>query len=87
MGKAALEIGVDGNVDGRADRREMRQHLVDRDFVVGLADGPGKAGAGRGDRLEAEMSQGLGAADVERVRQHEAAALMQAAESRALVLW
>ena len=36
--KAVLEIGIDGNIDRRADRGEMSADVVDGDAVVGLAD-------------------------------------------------
>ena len=62
--KAVLEIGVDGNIDRRADRGEMIADVIDGDAVVGLGDGPGKARAGRSQRLEAEMLQRLRAAGV-----------------------
>src|SRR5581483_5342006 len=63
----------------------MLANIIHRDVVVGLADGPGKARTARGDRLEAEMLQRLGTADIERVRQHEAAALMHLEKGGALV--
>jgi hypothetical protein len=55
MRKAVLEIGVDGYIDRRADRGEMRAGVVDGNAVVGLADGPGKARTRRSQRLEAEI--------------------------------
>ena len=85
MGEAALEIGVDGQIDRAAQHGEMLQHLLERDAVVGLSDRPRKTGAGRGDRLEAEMLQRPGTADIPRVRQHEAAGLVHLAEDSALV--
>src|ERR1700761_5021267 len=63
----------------------MIADLVERDTVVGLGDGPGKAGAGGGHRLEAEMGQRFCAADVEGIGQHEAAALVQLLACGALV--
>src|SRR5450755_1334942 len=63
----------------------MVADIVERDVIVRFADGPGKAGAGGGERLEAEMLQGLGAADVERVGYRETAALVHLAECGALV--
>ena len=85
MRKAALEIGVDGQIDRRAQRGEMIADLIDGDAVVGLADGPGKAGAGGGQRLEAEMLQRPGAADIEGIGQDEAAGLVHLRECGALV--
>jgi len=84
-GKAALEVGVDGNIDGGADRREVIADIVDRDAVVGLAHRPRETGARGCDRLESEMLQRLGGAGVERIRNHEAAAFMQLAKIGALV--
>ena len=83
--KAVFEIGVDGNIDGRADRGEMVADIVDRDLVVGPRDGPGKAGAGRGQRLEAEMLQGARAAGIVRIGDNEASGFVQLAECGALV--
>ena len=68
MGETVLEIGIDGKVDGRAERGEMIADLVDRDAVIRLADRPGETGAGRASALKpicasafAEpMSKGLG---------------------------
>ena len=77
--KAVLEIGVDGNIDGRADRGEMIADIVDRDLVVGARDGPGKARAGRGQRLEAEMLQGARGAGIVRIGDDEASGFVQLA--------
>ena len=83
--EAALEIGVDGQIDRGADRGEMIADLIERDAIVSLADRPGKTRAGRGERLEAEMLQRLGAADVERIGQHETSGSMHLVERRALI--
>src|ERR1700752_2064408 len=85
MRKAVLEIGIDGDIDRRRDRREMVADIIDGDAVVGLANAPGEAGAGGGQCLEAEMLQRLGAADVEGVRDDEAAGLVELLEGGALV--
>ena len=53
--------------------------------AVSAAHRPGHAGAGGGERLEAKMLQDLRRADVPGIGQHEAAALVQLAERRALV--
>src|SRR5579871_5545350 len=63
----------------------MIADIIDRNVVVGLADSPGEAGAGRRDRPEAEMLQCLGGADVERIRNHKAVAFVQLAKTGALV--
>src|SRR4029077_15209712 len=85
MRKTVLEIGIDGNVHRRADRGQMVADVVDGDTVVGLADGPGKAGAGGSERLEAEMLQRLRRADINGVGYDEAAAFVQLSECGALV--
>ena len=54
--EAAFEVGIDGQIDRRAQRGEMIADIVERDVIVGLADRPGKAGAGGGERLEAEAA-------------------------------
>jgi hypothetical protein len=63
----------------------MRADLIERDVAVGLADRPGKAGAGGGERLEADVLQRQRAADVPGIRDHETSATVQFAERRALV--
>ena len=83
--KAVLEVGIDGDIDRRADRGEMVADVVDGDAVVGLGDGPGKACAGGRQRLEAEMLQGFRAADIERIGDDEASALVQFPERGAFV--
>ncbi len=85
MRKPALEIGVDGQIDGRAQRGKMSADIVQRDAIVGLCDRPRKACAGRGDRLEPHVLQRSRAADIPGVRQHEAAGLVHLVERRPLV--
>src|SRR4051812_48378104 len=63
----------------------MAANVVERDAVVGLADRPRKAGAGRSKRLEAELLQRLGAADIEGVGDDETSGLMHLPDRRALV--
>ena len=53
MREAALEIGIDGQIDRAAQRGEMRQHVLEGNAIVGLSDGPRKACARGSDRLEA----------------------------------
>jgi hypothetical protein len=83
--KAVFEVGINRDIDRRADRGEMIADVIDGDAVVGLADGPGKPGAGRGQRLEAEMLQGLRAADIKGIGDDEASALVQFPERGAFV--
>ena len=85
IGKAAFEIGIDGQIDRRAQRGEMIADLIDGDAVVGPGDGPGKTRAGGRQRLEAEMLQRAGAAGIERIGDDEAAALVHLLEIGALV--
>jgi hypothetical protein len=63
----------------------MIADIIDGDAVVGLAERPGKACAGGSQRLEAEMLQGLRAADIEGIGNDEASALVQFPERGAFV--
>src|ERR1700733_10548843 len=63
----------------------MRQHVLDRDAIVGLADRPRKAGAGGRDRLETEMLERPRAAGIPGIWQHEAPGLMHLTERGPLV--
>ena len=85
MGEAVLEVGVDGDIDRGGDRGEMIADVIDGDAVVRLAHGPGETGAGGSQRLEAEMLQRFGAADVEGIGDDEAAGLVELPEGGALV--
>src|SRR5262245_29892092 len=85
MRKAVLEVGIDGNIDGRADRGEMIADIINGNAVVCLSDAPGKACTRGSQRLEAEMLQRLGAADVKGIRDDEAAGLVELLEGGALV--
>ena len=85
VGEAVLEIGVERNVGLGDELLVVRQHVVARLRAVGIAFGMRVAGAGRGDGLEAEALKIARAADVPRVRNDEAAALVQLAEGLALV--
>src|SRR5215510_8439384 len=64
---------------------QVFEHQVARHRAVGIALREGKAGAGRGERLEAERLQVTRAANVPGIGNDEAAALMQLAEGLALV--
>ena len=54
-------------------------------YELGLAERPGKTGTGGGQRLEAEMLQGAGAAGIEGIGDDEAPALVQFLECGAFV--
>ena len=49
MRKTAFEVGIDRQVNGVAERSEMFADIIDGDAVVGAADRPRIARAGRGD--------------------------------------
>src|SRR5207247_11359548 len=80
-----LEIGVHRKIGGGGDFGKVRKHGVaaHRGFVVGQAAREGETGAGSGQRAKAEMAQIPRATDVPRVRDYEAAALVQFAKGRA----
>ena len=82
----ALEVGVDRQLDGRRDRAHVGERLLERHTVVRPPDAPGETRAGRRQRLEAEARQIPRAADVPRVRHHEAAGLMESPERRDALL-
>jgi len=86
MGKAAFEIGVDRQIDRRAQRGEMRADIVDGDPIVGLSNRPCKARTGGRKRLESQMLQRQRAADVPWVGNREATGLMHLPECCAFVL-
>jgi hypothetical protein len=83
--KAVLKIRVDGQVHCRHHLVQMGQRHVAGDAVVGRAVRPREAGAGGGQRLEAQALQVARAARVPGVGDHEAAGLMQRGEGAALV--
>src|SRR5882757_7323433 len=85
MRKAALEVGINGQIDGLAQRGEMLADIVERNAIVGLSDRPRKARAGGGNCLEAHVLQRPRAADIPGVGQHEAASLVHLAECCSLV--
>jgi hypothetical protein len=61
----------------------MSQGLVQGDLIIPAAQGPGKAGAGRGERRKAQFRQKAGAAEVPWIRDDETAALVEIAEGPA----
>jgi hypothetical protein len=64
----------------------VRQRLLARDRAVAAAEAERAAGAGRGERLEAETRQDARRAGVERIGNHERARpLVQRAERRAFL--
>jgi hypothetical protein len=68
---AALAVDVEGQICRSRERRDMCDELVARNGLVEPADRPGKAGARRGERLEAGGLEQSGGADVPRIRHHE----------------
>ena len=83
---ALLEIGRDRQVGRRRHFAAVMDHRLEADRAVGQAAREGKAGAGGGERLEAQRGQQLGGADIPRVGDDEGAArLMQRAKCLALV--
>ena len=71
--EAGLEVGIDGQVGDLDQKREMRQHLVDRHVPIVLAERPGGTRTGRGERLETELRQAPRAAAVPRIGNRETA--------------
>ena len=81
-----LEIGRNRQVGRRRQFAAMVDHRLEADCAIGQAAREGKAGAGRGERLEAEGRQQLGGADVPGVGNDERPhRLVQIAEDLALV--
>ena len=63
----------------------MREHHVAGDVAVRIADRMSVSGAGRGQRLESEALQVTGTADIPRVWDDKAAALVKLAECTAFI--
>src|SRR5215831_277157 len=82
--KAALEVGVHGNVGGGSDLAEMGEHRRARHGAVGAALGESEARAGRGQRLESETLQIARRAHVPGVGDDEASLRVELEERRAL---
>ena len=85
IGIGILEIGIHRNLGRRDEGLQMRQHPLQPDAVVGQRQGPGIAGAGGGQRLEARLLQPDGRARVPGIGNDEAAGLMQPAEGGAAI--
>ena len=71
--EAVFEIGVHRYRDAGGDGAQVVEDFIERHVVVAAADGPGEAGARRGDCFEAQAGQQPCAADVERVWDDETA--------------
>src|SRR5215510_9926699 len=82
--KAALEVGVHGNVGGGGDLAEMGEHRRARHAAVGETLREGEARAGRGERLESETLQIARRAHVPGVGDDEASLRVELAERCAL---
>src|SRR5207248_2461835 len=78
--EAILEIGVHRHANARGNCPQMRERNLERDLVVAAADGPCQTRAGRGERREPEVDEEPRAADIPRVRNDEAARLVEPAE-------
>ena len=76
------EVGVDRQIDCAGNLGDVGQDPITGDGDIGVRQplGKGKAGAGRRQRRKAQMLQIPRRADVPRVRDHEAAPLVQRAE-------
>src|SRR5262249_24392170 len=82
---AGFEIGVHRQIAGGHDRSDMRQHAIAADGVVRQSQRPGRTRARGGDRFEAEMLEIARAADIPRIGNDEAAALMERTKHAALL--
>ena len=71
---ALLQIGRDRQIGRRDDVAAMVDHLLEADTAIGQAAREGIAGAGRGERLEADRGEQLGGADVPGIGNDEGAA-------------
>jgi len=80
IAKPPSKSAFDGQIDRGAQRRQMTQTSSTVTRLVSLADGPGKPALVEAKRLEAEMGQRAGAADVMGIGQDEAPALMHLAK-------
>jgi hypothetical protein len=80
---ARLEVGVHRQRRRADDVAHVRQHRVAADgpLTVGQAAAEGEAARRRRQRLEAELLQEDGAADVPRIGQHETAGGVQGGEA------
>src|SRR5207247_6568784 len=84
VGKAALEVGVHGNVGGDNDLAKMGEHHRAGHGAVGEALCESEARAGRGERLESETLQIARRAHVPGVGDDEASLRVELAERCAL---
>ena len=82
---AILEIGIHRNVGRRCQFVVVRQHHVAAFGAVRQAERMGVAGTGGGQRLEAEALQIKRRADIPRIGNDKAAAVMQRAKDAAFV--
>jgi hypothetical protein len=79
-GIAPFEIGVHRHIARRGDLADMGQHGLEAQRVIGEALCPGSTGTRGGKRLESQMLQVAGRADIPRVGNDKAARFMQASE-------
>jgi hypothetical protein len=83
--EAALEVRIDRQIRRRDHFMKVRERHVARNGAIGSAARPGEAGARGGERLEAEALQETRASHVPRVRNDEAAGLVQLSKGATLV--
>ena len=84
-GEAGLEIGVERQIRRFGEVAEVAQRIGAVDGAIALACGEGHAGAGAGERREAERGEIFGRADVERIGNDKTArSRMQLGEAGAL---
>src|SRR4029079_18095518 len=84
VGKAVLEVGVYRNVRRLDQFAQMRKHVVTVLRAVGAALRVGVAATRQSQGLEAEAFEIARAADIPRIRDDEAAGLMELAKGLAL---
>jgi len=84
-GETTFEVRIDGQV-GRLDHLgQMIQHPIAGHSAISMAVRPCEAGAGGGQRLEADTLQIAGAANIPWIGNYEAAALVQAMKGAAFI--
>src|SRR5665213_2813224 len=84
-GKAAFKVRVDGDVDGKSDRAQMREQRIERHLIVGVTHGPRETGAGRREGFEPKRRERARRAGVPRIRNDETAALVKLMKDAAAI--
>ena len=84
-GEAGLEIGVERQIRRFGEVAEVAQRIGPVDRAIALSRGESHAGAGAGERREAERGEIFGRADIERIGNDKTArSRMQLSEAGAL---